>query len=223
MQEVVGSLLPFAMAIALGPIPIIAIALMLQTPAPGRTSAGFAAGWLVGMAILVAVLTALAAAVPEGDAEHPRHWIAVVQLVLGLLLILLAAKKIATRPTGDAEAEMPTFLGKLAQTTPGRSPLVGFAAAAVNPKHIAFVLPVGTLFVDYGLSTGQVGLAIAIFTVLASLTVIGPTIAWQVAPERVGRIVDAAFAWMVRNMNVVSAAVLLLIGVNAIGKGIANF
>ncbi|HWK80224.1 MAG TPA: GAP family protein, partial [Thermomicrobiales bacterium] len=113
--------------------------------------------------------------------------------------------------------------GKLAQTTPGRSPLVGFAAAAVNPKHIAFVLPVGTLFVDYGLSTGQVGLAIAIFTVLASLTVIGPTIAWQVAPERVGRIVDAAFAWMVRNMNVVSAAVLLLIGVNAIGKGIANF
>ncbi|MGN6483557.1 MAG: GAP family protein, partial [Thermomicrobiales bacterium] len=111
MQEVIGNLLPLAMAIALGPIPIIAIALMLKTPEPGRTSAGFAVGWVAGMAVLAVVLTALAAQVPEGDAEHPRHWIAVVQLVLGLLLILLAAKKIATRPTGDAEAEMPAFLG----------------------------------------------------------------------------------------------------------------
>ncbi|MGN6030274.1 MAG: GAP family protein [Thermomicrobiales bacterium] len=223
MQEVIGNLLPLAMAIALGPIPIIAIALMLKTPEPGRTSAGFAVGWVAGMAVLAVVLTALAAQVPEGDAEHPRHWIAVVQLVLGLLLILLAAKKIATRPAGDAEAEMPAFLGKLAQTPPGRSPLVGFAAAAVNPKHVAFVLPIGTLVVDYGLSRGQVGTALGIFTLLASVTVIAPAIAWWIAPERVGRIVDTAFTWMVRNMNVVSAGVLLLIGVNVIGKGIANF
>ncbi|MGC4108123.1 MAG: GAP family protein [Thermomicrobiales bacterium] len=223
MQDVIGNLIPLAMAIALGPIPIIAIALMLQTPAPGRTSAGFAVGWVVGMAILAVVLTAVASVVPEGDSDHPRHWIGVLQLVLGVLLILLAAKKIATRPTGDAEAEMPAMLGRLAETTPGRSVLVGFVAAAVNPKHVAFVLPVGTLVVDYGLSRGEVGIALGIFTLLASASVLAPTVAWRVAPDRVGQIVDTAFTWMVRNMNVVSAGVLLLIGANVIGKGIANF
>ena len=223
MQDVVGSLLPFAMAIALGPIPIIAIALMLQTATPGRTSVGFTVGWVIGMAALAGVLTALSSTVPEGDADHPRHRIGIVQVVLGILLILLAARKIRSRPTGDAEAEMPAFLGKLSSTTPMRSVLIGIAASAINPKHVVFALPVGTVVVDHDLSGTQIVVAIAIFTLLASVSVIGPTIAWRLSPQRVGRVVDVAFTWMVRNMNVVSAAILLLIGVNAIGKGIANF
>lgn len=223
MQDVVGSLLPLAMAIALGPIPIIAIALMMQTSAPGRTSAGFTLGWVIGIVSLSVVLTGISSVVPEGDAEHPRHWIGVVQIVLGILLILLAIKKIKSRPTGDAEAEMPRFLGSLTSTTPAKSVLVGFVAAGVNPKHIAFVAPVGTMIVDHGLSIGEVGIAIAIFTLLASATVIGPTIAWRFVPDRVEGLVAVALGWMVRNMNVVSAAILLLIGTNVIGKGIGNF
>lgn len=222
MQDVIGSLLPLAMAIALGPIPIIAIALMLQTPTPGRTSAGFALGWVVGMAALSAVLAALAGIIPEGDASHPRHWLGVVQIVLGVLLILLAAKKLRSRPTGDAEAEMPKLFGSLASTTPERSPVVGFVAAAINPKHVAFVLPVGTMIADHGLTGVETGVAIGFFTLLASATVLGPAIAWRMSPTRVGPIVDAAFSWMVRNMSLVSAAILLLIGANVIGKGIAN-
>jgi len=223
MQDVIGSLLPLAMAIALGPIPIIAIALMFQTATPGRTTVGFAVGWVVGIAALAAVLTALAEVVPEGDAEHPRHWLGVVQIVLGVLLILLAAQKLRSRSKGDAEADMPTFLGSLTSTTPERSVVAGFAAAAVNPKHVAFVLPVGTMIVDHGLTGAEIGAAIGIFTLLASVTVIGPTVAWRLAPERVGAAVDAVFAWMVRNMSVVSALILVLIGANVIGKGIANF
>lgn len=223
MQDVIGGVIPLAAAIALGPIPIIAIALMLQTAAPGRTSVGFAIGWVIGIVALTIVLTGMASVVPEGDAAHPRHWIAVVQIGLGILLILLAIKKFRSRPTGEAEAEMPRFLGSLTSSTPAKSLLVGLVAAGINPKHIAFVAPIGTLIVGNGLSTAQVGLAIGIFTLLASVTVIGPTIAWRFAPKQVGRVVDAALTWMVRNMNVVSAVILLLIGTNIIGKGIANF
>ncbi|MCO5215071.1 MAG: GAP family protein [Thermomicrobiales bacterium] len=223
MQEVIGSLLPFALTIALGPIPIITIAIMLQTASPKRTGVGFAIGWMLGMTVLAVVLTMLSSQIPTGDADHPRRWLGLVQLLLGIGMLALAVKKIRSRIGSVEEAAVPGFLSSLADTTPARAVLVGVVVSAVNPKHIVLVLPVGTLILQHGLDTGQVIVAIALFVVISSITVAGAAIAYLASPERIGIVVDAGYRWMVRNMAVVSAAVLLLIGINILGKGIANF
>ncbi|MCA9832398.1 MAG: GAP family protein [Thermomicrobiales bacterium] len=223
MQEVIGSLLPYALTIAFGPIPIITIAIMLQTPSPKRTGANFAVGWILGLTILAALLTMLSSQVPAGDADHPRRWIGLIQMVLGAAMLALAAKKIRSRIGSVEEAVVPGFLSSLAETTPGKAVVVGVVASAINPKHVILILPIGTLIAQNGLSSAQALVSIGLFVVLASITVAGTAIAYVVSPDRVGKIVDIGYRWMVRNMAVVSAAVLILIGVNILGKGIANW
>lgn len=223
MQEVIGSLIPFAMTIALGPIPIIAIAIMLQTQSPAKTGVGFAVGWTVGMVVLTVGLVAISSAIPKGDAAHPNRWIGLVQLMLGIWLILLAIRKIGSHLNATERAPLPGFLTLLQSTSPAKSLFVGFAAASLNPKHVVLVIPVGTLIVQHGLSPLQHAISIGIFVILSSFTVIGAAIGYLVSPVRVGRVVELGYGWMVRNMKIVSAAVLFLIGGNVLGKGIDNF
>lgn len=223
MQDVIGSLVPYAMTIALGPIPIIAIAIMLQTPTPAKSGMGFAVGWIVGMVVLTVGLIAISSSIPEGDAAHPNRWVGLVQLVLGIGLIFLSIKKVGSHFDSTEDKPLPGFLTSLKSTSPAKSLFVGFASASLNPKHVVLVIPVGTLIVQHGLSPMQHAVSIGVFVILASISVIGAAIGYLVSPDRVGRVVELGYGWMVRNMKIVSAAVLFLIGGNILGKGIDNF
>lgn len=223
MHDVIGSLLPFALIIAFGPVPIITIAIMFQTASPKRTSAGFAVGWLLGIAAMTAVSTLLSSQIPEGDPENPLKWVGLVQMLLGAGLIAFALKKIFSRMGASDEAVVPGFLASLTETTPRRGVLVGVIASVAFPKHAILIIPVGTLIAKHGLAIGELVFVMGMFVLLSSLTVVGPAFAYVISPDKVGAVADAAYRWMVRNMAIVSAAVLILIGWGLLGKGITNF
>lgn len=223
MQEVIGSLLPFALIIAFGPVPIIVIAIKLQTPSPKSTSVGFTVGWLLGIAVMTVVSTMLTSQVPDGDADHPRRWLGLVQILIGIVMIAFAVKKVVSSFGKSDEAEVPGFLASLSETTPRRGVLVGIIASVAFPKHAILIIPVGTLIAKHGLGTGELIFVTAMFVLLSSITVVGTTIAYVISPDKVGGVVDAAYQWMIRNMAVVSAAVLILIGWGLLSKGITNF
>src|SRR4051794_33065468 len=64
--QVIGDLLPFAVGVAISPIPIIAVILMLLAPKAGGTSAGFLVGWLIGIAGTTTVFLLLAGILDQG-------------------------------------------------------------------------------------------------------------------------------------------------------------
>jgi Sap, sulfolipid-1-addressing protein len=93
MGEAIGQLLPFAVGVAVSPMPIVAVVLMLVTRRARTNGPAFLVGWIAGIAILGAILLAIAGPASASDDGRPAAWVDWLKLVLGLLLLLVAARQ----------------------------------------------------------------------------------------------------------------------------------
>jgi len=223
MPQVIGAILPLAIGVAISPIPIIAAILMLLSPRARSTGVGFLLGWLVGVIVAVTVFTLLAAVLPENDPDASKPIAGTIQLILGVLLLLLAVRQWRSRPKHGEEPALPKWMSAIDSMTTGRGLLLGFVLAAVNPKNLLLAASAGIVIGSAGLSVGPEILAIAVFTVIAVISVAAPVIAYLVAADRMRGPLDALRGWLVHNNATVMAVLLLVIGVSVIGKGIGSF
>lgn len=223
MGEVIGDVLPLALGVAISPIPIIAAILMLLSPKAKGTSVGFLLGWVLGIAVAIVLFTLLASVVPEDDPEAAKPIAGVIKLLLGVGLILLAARQWRSRPTPDAEPALPKWMAAIDTMTAGRGFGLGFLLAAVNPKNLLLGAAAGVIVGTGGLTVGEAGIAILVFVLIASSSVAIPVVAYLVASERMARPLESLRTWLVHNNATVMAVLLLVIGVVVIGKGIADF
>jgi threonine/homoserine/homoserine lactone efflux protein len=221
MNEVIGELLPLAIAVAISPIPIIAAILMLLGAKAGGTSLGFLVGWVVGIAVAAAVFTALAGAGFGGSGE-PSAAASWTKIGLGVLLLLLAVRQWRGRPESGADAALPGWMAAMDTFTLPKATGLGFALAAVNPKNLLMCAAAGTAIGSGGLSGGEDVIAVAVFTVLASSTVAVPVLAYAVAHDRLRRPLDELKEWLQAHNAAVMSVLLLVIGTVLIGKGIGG-
>lgn len=241
MGPVIGDILPLALGIAISPIPIIAAILMLFSPAARSTSLGFLAGWVVGVAGAVTIFTLLASfiQVDDPDAAHPV--VGVIQIVLGLALLFLAARQWRGRPVADAAPVLPKWMSAIDTMTPGRALALGLVLAAVNPKNLAMAIAAGVtvgtaLDTASGsgagsgapsgtatLTAGSATVVLIVFTMLAVSTVLVPVVGYLIAAERMRGPLDRLREWLVHNNAAVMSVLLLVIGVVLLGKGIGSF
>ena len=61
-----------------------------------------------------------------------------------------------------------------------------------------------------------------IFVVLCSVSILGVVLAERIAPAAVAARIPGVQTWLTRNNAVIMAGILLLIGFNVIGKGLAR-
>jgi threonine/homoserine/homoserine lactone efflux protein len=223
MGGVIGEILPLALGVAISPVPIIAAILMLLSPKAKTTSVAFLVGWVVGIVVATTVFTLLSSLLTEDDSgtSHPVQ--GVIKLVLGVLLVLLAVKQWRSRPHGDTEPALPKWMSAIDTLTPVKGLGLGFLLAALNPKNLIMAAGAGVVIGAATLSTGEVVVVIAIFTVLAAATVAVPVLAYLAAADRMAAPLESLRTWLLRENSVVMAVLLLVIGVVMIGKGIAAF
>lgn len=76
LDQAIGDLLPAAVAVALSPIPIVAVVLVLASPHARSAGPAFAAGWVCGLAVVsVVVVTVVGAgAVDEEATDAGVSW-----------------------------------------------------------------------------------------------------------------------------------------------------
>ena len=223
MTQVIGAILPMAIGIAISPIPIIAAILMLLSPRAKSTGVGFLLGWIVGILVAVTVFVLLSAVLPEKDPDASQPIVGVIQLILGVLLLLLAVRQWRSRPKHGEEPALPKWMSAIDSMNTGRGFALGFILAAVNPKNLLLAVSAGVSIGSAALSVGFTILAIAIFTVIAAVSVGAPVIAYLVASDRMRGPLDALRGWLVHNNATVMAVLLLVIGVSVVGKGIGSF
>jgi len=221
MGSVIGEMLPLAVGIAISPVPIIAAVLMLLSPRAMRTSLGFLVGWVFGIAAAVVLFTLLSSTLPKQDSSGASPVVAVIKLILGVLLLLVAIRQWRGRPAEGETAELPTWMSAIDSMTSGKALGLGFLLAAVNPKNLLLAISAGVIAGGAGLDTGQVAVVLAIFVVLAASTV--PVLAYLLASARMSGPLDQLRAWLVDNNNAIMAVMLLVLGVAMIGKGISAF
>ena len=121
MGQAIGQILAFGIGVALSPVAIIAVVLMLATPKGRMNGSAFLAGWVLGLAV-VGTLVLLAA--DDADASEngaPADWVGILKIVLGVLLLLIAARQWRGRPRGDVEPELPAWMEQLATLTPPKA------------------------------------------------------------------------------------------------------
>lgn len=224
MNEVVGAILPNAVAIAISPIPIIAVILMLMSPRPKQLGLAFLIGWLAGVVVATTVMTLLAGVIPEADASgESQPVIGVIRIILGVLLLLLGVKQWRSRPAPGAEAKLPAWMSKIDSMGVPTALGLAFALAAINPKNLLVAAAAGTVIGRASLDVGGTAVAIACFTVIAALTVAIPVLFAVITPRNAAPVLEGIRTWLSSNNAAIMTVVFVVLGASVIGKGIGAF
>ncbi len=218
MGSVIGDLLPLALGVAISPIPIIAAILMLLSKRAGSTSVGFALGWLLGIVIATVIFVLLSNQLDKStDSSAGVSWI---KIALGVLLLAFGVKQWRGR---GGEHETPKWMQAIDEMTAAKGFGLGFALAAVNPKNLMMCIAAGISIGAASLPSGQVIIAVAVFTVIAASTVCLPVIGYLIAADRLREPLAELKVWLQANNATVMSVLILVIGVVLIGKGIGGF
>jgi hypothetical protein len=221
LQDAIGVVLPSAVAVALSPFPVVGVILVLGSSRARTSGVAFASGWLVGLGVLSAIVLALAdgADDPSSSAATGVGW---VELILGLGLLALAAKKWRSRPPPDAEVEMPRWMAGLDDVAPGRALVLGLALGGANPKNMALTIAAAASIAETGVEGADAFVAVAVYVLLGSVTVLGAVLYKLLRGERAEAGLRAVRDFMTRNNAVIVMVVLVVFGAKLVGDALVD-
>ncbi len=224
MNEVIGQLAPVALGVAISPVPVIAVILVLMGPRARGSGPAFLLGWVLGVGAAVTLLTVVGSAVDGGEAGGSRPVLGTVKILAGLGLVALAVRQWRARPAPGEESALPGWMSRAGEMGPGRAGVVAAALAALNPKNLLLCASGGAIIAGArpDVSDGGVAVAVAVFTVVASLTVLAPVGAFLLAPVAAGRRLESVRRWLSVNNTAVMAVMLLVLGTVVLGQGVAE-
>jgi len=217
LQQVIGDFLPSAVGVAISPIPIIAVILMLGTPRARTDGPAFAAGWIVGMlAVSAVVLLLTGSADTSSTASDSVNW---VKVAIGLLFLGLARREWAARPKDGEQPEMPTWMQAIDQVEPGKAFVLGAGLSGLNPKNLALTAAAAATISQAGLSTADSAVAVVVFVLIASVTVVGAVLFYLLAEERAKAPLASLKAFMSDHNAVIMVVILVILGAKILGDG----
>lgn len=220
MTHVLGELIPYAVGVALSPLPLIALFLVLRAPAARPASAAFLAGRLIVVFALALIVAFLAEAVPESSGRSP--FLSWLRIVLGLALMLWGIAKIVRRPRTEADAALPGWMASIERVTVPGALRLSVILSLANVKELAFGVGAGLTIAAGDLGAGPTVVATLVYTAISCAALIVAVVAFWVAEDRVSGPLDAARGWLVRNNKVIIGGVLLVIGSILVGEGVAS-
>jgi threonine/homoserine/homoserine lactone efflux protein len=221
MGDAIGQVLPFAVVVALSPIPIIGVVLMLGTPRARSNGPAFILGWLIGLSLAGTIVLLVASGANASESGEPATWVGVLKLVLGALLLLLGVKQWRNRPRGDADAALPGWMRTVDQFTPGRAVAMGVALSAINPKNLVLTIGAAAAIAESGIGAGDQAVALAVFVLVGTLGPGLPVAIYFLMGERAARMLDDLKEWMGHHNTAIMAVICLVIGAKLIGDGIS--
>ncbi|MEU1428406.1 GAP family protein [Nocardia sp. NPDC005746] len=218
MGTVIGELLPLAVGVAISPIPIVAAILMILSKNASRAAVGFAAGWVSGIVAVTAIVLVAAGVLDIAGDRQPSTAASWVKVGLGVLLLVLAVKQWLDR----ADHTPPAWMRAIDQLTVTRAAGLGLLLSAVNPKNLLLCVSAGLAIGSSALGNAAKVVTLAVFVLLASISVLAVVFGYAVAADRLRGALDRTRMWLQDNNHLVMAIVLLMMGAVVLGKGIAG-
>jgi Sap, sulfolipid-1-addressing protein len=220
MGQGISEVLPFAIGIAISPIPIIAVILILFSNRAKVNGPAFLAGWVIGLAVASGVVYAVSQAASVGTDSSSSDTVSWGKVVLGALLLGLARRNWAKRPKPGETPVMPKWMATVESITPVKAFGLAVLLSVVNPKNLILAVGAAAGLGQLDLSTGDAVVALAVFVVVASLSVGFAVIYELVGGARAKATLDELKGWMTEHNNAVMAVLFLVFGVVLISKGI---
>ena len=220
MAQGISAVLTFAVGVAISPVPIIAVTLMLFSQRARVNGPVFLAGWVLAVAVASGAAYLLADqgdAATSGTAADAIAW---GKIVLGVLLLLLAARNWRSRPAPGTEPQMPKWMAGIDTLAPPKAFGLGLLLAGVNPKNLMLAAAAGASLAGLGLSTGDAVGSLIVFVVIASLTIAAPVVYYLIGGDHAKARLDEIKNWLALHNNAVMAVLFIVFGAKLIADGL---
>ena len=215
-ESILIELIPLALVVAFSPLTIIPAVLVLHTQRPKQTGLAFMAGWLLGLAILTGFFLT-ASDLAGGIGQSPPSWASWLRIVIGVALIGFGVYRWVTRNKSD---HMPGWMTRVATLTPAKAGVAGLVLTFVNLKVLLICAAAGLAIGSSGLGSPSVWIAAAWYVAVAGSSVALPVLGYALSGDRLDPALTRLRDWMERKHSVLVAAILVVIGLLVLYKGI---
>ncbi|MEU6217810.1 GAP family protein [Streptomyces sp. NPDC047022] len=220
MGHAVGEVLGLAAAVAVSPLPIVAVILLLATPRGRLNGVLFAVGWVLGLALLGAIMLAVGGTGGASAHKHPATWVGALKLALGLLLVFFAVRMWRHRPTDPSQAQLPKWMAAIDGFTPLKVLGLGFLLSAANAKNAPLTIAAGASISSTAIPVPQQIGAMAVFVVVSSVGVLAPLCVYLFMGGRAKSVLGTWRDWAARHNTAVMAVLFFVLGLKLLGDGI---
>lgn len=221
MGQATSEVLPFAIGVAIVPIPIVAMILMLFSSRALVNGPAFLAGWVVGLSVAFLLVYSLANAGEVASDEDAADGVGWARIGLGVLLLVLAWRTWRKRPAAGAEPELPKWMAGVDHLEPVKALGLGLALSALNPKNLVLIVGAGAGLATLGVSGGDAAAALVVFVFVGSLSVGVPLVYYLAGGDRARSTLDELKSWLGTHNQAIMAVLLLVFGAVLVSKGLA--
>jgi hypothetical protein len=211
-----AELIPLALVVALSPLSIIPAVLVLHSPRPRPTGLSFLVGWILGLTVLTQIFVEVSNLL-GGGLDKPPPWASWVRIVAGAALVAVGIYKWLTRMRA---AHSPKWMSSFAKITPARAALTAIVLVVVNPKVLFMCAAAGLAIGTEGLGRSGATLGVVYYVAIAASTVALPILAYAVSGDRLERPLTRLREWMQDQHATLVAAILVVLGLLVLYKGI---
>jgi len=220
--QAISDVLPFAIGVAISPVPIIAVILVLFSARAKVNGPVFLAGWVLGVTIVSVAVYLIAdagnAAEADSGGSDTVYWL---KLVLGIALVLSAVRH--WRSQGDETGKTPKWMASIDTLTPVKAAGLGLLLSGLNPKNLALSFAAGgSLAQDPGVAGGEAVVGLIVFVVVASLSIAVPVVFALAGGERAAHVLDGWRTWLAAHNSAVMAVLFLVFGVVLFSQGLSG-
>jgi uncharacterized membrane protein len=152
------------------------------------------------------------------SSSTPKTWVAVVDVVAGVLLLAYVARAIR-RPANPARVEGMIARMESVASSPAIA-IVGAGAALANPGGF---IPIALKDVSQlNPTAAEYGLFWLMFSIVALLPLLVAIVWLAVKPERAGRVLTGARGWLERHAMTIALVIVVALAVALLRNGIAG-
>ena len=213
MWNAIGQKLPDALGIALSAMPIAGLLLMLTSAQAGQAKAlAYSLGWMFALSGTVTLTTLASQAVTHALGGSAVVWVGSLEILLGVIQLFLGFITIRRRPKNPSEVEKPKWMQAVDRMSVSSAFLLGALMIVTNGKNLTLSIAAGASFVRAKLSYGQLAAAIAVFTLIGSISILGPVLLTLVAPKRSASFLVVTREWLIANNAIILTLVFWIVG-----------
>jgi len=222
MGGVIGETLPLGLGIALNPISIVVAILILGTVNTPRNGIAFAFGWISGLTVLLVLTSLLVQQRSTADPESTRTIVYVGKIAFGLIFIIAAIWGLRRRPRDEEESGSRRWTQLVNEGGVVRSFGLGLFLSDFSLKNLALVAAAAGVIGQAGLDNRGVAIAVGIFVLICTIGILVPLLIRVFGKERGDRILAVWREWLERNVAMLTAVVMVLLGAHLIMQGIGG-
>ncbi|MEV7186043.1 GAP family protein [Kitasatospora sp. NPDC093102] len=220
MGEAIGPMLASAVAVALSPLPLIALLLILVSARRRANGIAFTAGWLLGLAVLVAAV--VTAGTVLSPARATPAWPSWLKLALGVVLLLLAARQWRERPRPGRVTAPPVWLLSIDRLTAARSAGLAVILVVAQPKTLVPAVGGAASIAAAPVGVGEKAVAAVVMVLLGSLGTLLPLVVHLLGDDHARHALGEWRAWTATHSAAIMITVPLLLGTEYVGAAVSG-